>query len=98
MNQVAVAGKVDGGSGVHSGCPTRFVRAAAVATVDHIEAVHSGLNFGIGGGRNARKQRGDDERVPGVSSHGVRSTLDLTQIVSEPILGVPRLMETALHQ
>ena len=43
-----MSGKVDGGSDAGSWCPTRFVGATAVAAVDHIEAVYSGLDLRIG--------------------------------------------------
>lgn len=62
VDEVAVAGKVDGGSDVGSWCPTRFVGATAVAAVDHLEAVYSGLDLRIGGGGNSHASDGGRQR------------------------------------
>jgi hypothetical protein len=59
MDEIAVARKVDGFPDVGSGCPTRFVGATTVATVNHIEAVYSGLDWRIGGGGNAHARDGN---------------------------------------
>src|SRR6202041_1894566 len=69
VDEVAVAGKADGGSDVGSWCPTRFVGATAVAAVDHIEAVYSGLDLRIGGGGNSDARDGGRQR-PGAKQEG----------------------------
>src|SRR5271166_4773733 len=61
MDHVAVAGKVDRGPDVDSWCPTRFVRATAVAAVNHVESVYSG----IGRGGNSHARRGGHQRHGG---------------------------------
>src|SRR5580692_6386276 len=65
VDEVAVAGKVDGGPNVGSWCPTRFVGATAVAAVDHIEAIYSGLGLRIGGGGNSHTKDGRRQRQGG---------------------------------
>src|SRR5271163_3557419 len=62
MDKVAVAGKADGRSDVDSRRPTRFVGATAVTAVDHIEAVHSGLDLRVGGGGNSHASDGGRQR------------------------------------
>src|SRR5271169_4347611 len=65
VDEIAVTGKVDGGSDVGSWCPTRFVGATAVAAVDHVEAVYSGLDLRIGGGGNSHAWDGGRQRQDG---------------------------------
>src|SRR5580658_949720 len=70
VNEIAMAGKADGGSDVGSWCPTRFIGATPVAAVNHVESVYARLTFRIGGGRNSRaggegrqRQDGNQEGV-----------------------------------
>src|ERR1700678_418649 len=62
VDEVAVSGKADGRSDIDSRCPTRFVGATAIAAVDHIETVYSGLDLRIGGGGNSHTRDSDRQR------------------------------------
>ena len=48
VDEVAMSGKAHGDPDIGSWCPTRFVRATAIAAVDHVEPVHSGLDLRSG--------------------------------------------------
>jgi len=62
VDKVAVAGKGDERSDIDTRCPTRFVGPTAVTAVDHIEAVHSGLDLRLGRGGNSHTRDGGRQR------------------------------------